>query len=418
MQPDLKSHLVRQVFVVRRKPATSFSTIQTTQRIRAVTTGYITQSDDGDFEAMTLLQPYTESTQLMTPDDIRSAIADFPDPETGRPIESTGQLKSIELDGEQPRIEIGLTSHSAAIADEVRDLLVSRIVSRFPGTQPNVEIVEHERPPFPLGQIGLKVKSVIAVGSGKGGVGKSTVAASLAACLQRFGSKVGLMDADVYGPSVPHLLGLSGRPEVDENKRIIPIKKGEMPIMSMGFLLEPDQAVIWRGPMLHSSVNQFLRDTDWGPLDYLIIDMPPGTGDVALTLSQALPLSGAVVVCTPQEVALLDAVKAISMFGKVHIPVMGMVENMSGFECPDCGKHYDIFGKGGARDKAEELEIPFLGGIPINIAIRQAGDRGQLQESLDDDANRAPMDAVTRSVVRTLAARAAASPPKPSLPTL
>lgn len=354
----------------------------------------------------------------MTPEDIRSAIADFPDPETGRPLGSTGQIKNIDCESERIEVQIGLTSHSAAIKDEVAEQLATRIIGRFAGQSPNVSIVDHDRPPARLGQIGLRVKSVIAVGSGKGGVGKSTVAASLAQCLQRFGSKVGLMDADVYGPSIPHLLGLSGRPEIDDQKRIVPIKKGPMPVMSMGFLVEPDQAVIWRGPMLHSSVTQFLRDTDWGPLDYLIIDMPPGTGDVALTLSQILPLSGAVVVCTPQEVALLDAVKAIAMFGKVHIPILGMVENMSGFECPDCGKHYDIFGKGGARDKAEELEVPYLGGIPINIALREAGDRGKLAESLDDGNNRAPMDAVARAVVRTLASRQAAAPPKPQLPTL
>lgn len=353
----------------------------------------------------------------MTPDHIRSAIADFPDPETGRPIGSTDQIKQISCDA-GIRVQIGLTSYAAAIKDEVVDQLAARIVSRFAGQSPVIEVVDHERQPARLGQIGLRVKSVIAVGSGKGGVGKSTVAASLAQCLQRFGSKVGLMDADVYGPSVPHLLGITGRPEVDENKRIIPIKKGPMPVMSMGFLVEPDQAVIWRGPMLHSAMTQFLRDTDWGELDYLIIDMPPGTGDIALTLSQMLPLGGAVVVCTPQEVALLDAVKAIAMFGKVHIPILGMVENMSGFQCPDCSKHYDIFGKGGARDKAEELEVPYLGGLPINIALRVAGDQGKLAECLEDDAIRAPIDQVARAVVRSLAAKKAAAPAAPKLPTL
>ena len=183
------------------------------------------------------------------------------------------------------------------------------------------------------------------------------------------------MDADVYGPSIPQLLGLSGRPEVNAEKKIEPIMlDGEMPVMSMGFLVEPDQAVIWRGPMLHGSINQFLGDTKWGELDYLIIDMPPGTGDVALTISQAIPLAGAVVVCTPQEVALLDAIKAISMFRKVNIPLLGMVENMSGFLCPDCGKTYDIFGRGGARSKSEEKQVPFLGCLPIDITLRTAGD--------------------------------------------
>ena len=289
-----------------------------------------------------------------------------------------------------------------------------------PGVKVAFEVVDHPRPPARLGQIALRAKSVIAVGSGKGGVGKSTVAASLALTLRRLGAKVGLMDADVYGPSVPHLLGLSGRPSVTADKRIEPIKlAGEMPVMSMGFLVEPDQAVIWRGPMLHGSINQFLGDTNWGELDYLIIDMPPGTGDVALTLSQSVPLAGAVVVCTPQEVALLDAVKAIAMFRKVNIPVLGMVENMSGFKCPDCGKTYDIFGRGGAREKAEAMDVPFLGGLPIDITLRTAGDEGKLADVIDSDSvARAPLDAIAKSVVRSLATRASASPPTVSLPTL
>ncbi len=312
-------------------------------------------------------------------DTIRSAIADFPDPETGRPIDAMGQIKDVSIDGDQAKITIALASHSAAIADEVTEALRSRVNAASPGVQIEFRIVDHPRPPARSGQTALRAKSVIVVGSGKGGVGKSTVATSIALTLRRLGSKVGLMDADVYGPSVPHLLGLSGRPAITADKRIEPIKLGgDMPVMSMGFLVEPDQAVIWRGPMLHGSINQFLGETQWGELDYLIIDMPPGTGDVALTLSQAIPLAGAVVVCTPQEVALLDAVKAIAMFRKVNIPIMGMVENMSGFKCPDCGKTYDIFGRGGARAKAEELGVPFLGGLPIDITLRTAGDEGKI----------------------------------------
>ncbi|MCL4162527.1 UNVERIFIED_CONTAM: hypothetical protein GTU68_042960, partial [Idotea baltica] len=244
------------------------------------------------------------------------------------------QIKSVDVDGSTAKLTIGLTTHSMPIVEDVRDALQSKIVAANPGTEVVIDFVVHDRPPARIGQIGLRAKSVIAVGSGKGGVGKSTVATSIALTLRRLGAKVGLMDADVYGPSVPHLLGLTGRPAIGENKKIEPIMLGDdMPVMSMGFLVEPDQAVIWRGPMLHGSINQFLSDTDWGELDYLIIDMPPGTGDVALTLSQALPLAGSVVVCTPQEVALLDAIKAISMFRKVNIPILGMVENMSGFLC-------------------------------------------------------------------------------------
>ncbi|TWU58465.1 antiporter inner membrane protein [Rubripirellula tenax] len=351
---------------------------------------------------------------------VRTAIEAYPDPESGRPIGSMDQIRDVVVSGaSSTTITIGLTSHSMPIADEVADALRSRIVAAIPGTDVDVQTVHHDRAPARLGQIGLRCKSVIAVGSGKGGVGKSTVAASLALTLRRMGSKVGLMDADVYGPSIPHLLGLSGRPAITEAKRIEPIRCGDMPVMSMGFLIEPDQAVIWRGPMLHGSINQFLGETDWGDLDYLIIDMPPGTGDIALTLSQALPLAGSVVVCTPQEVALLDAVKAISMFRKVNIPILGMVENMSGFLCPDCGKTYDIFGRGGARDKAEELGVAYLGGLPIDIELRKAGDEGRLAEVIDtDERARAPFDAVAKAVVRNLAAKAAAAPPKASLPTL
>ena len=354
-----------------------------------------------------------------SPDEIRAAIEDFPDPETGRPIGKMGQIGAIELRDAHAEIQLALSTHSMAIADEVSQAVVDRIAARLPGVTSNVRITEHPRPPARLGPAGLRIKSVIAVGSGKGGVGKSTVAALLALTLRRMGSRVGLMDADVYGPSIPHLLGLEGRPAVDQQKRIIPNRLGEMPVMSMGFLIEPDQAVIWRGPMLHGSITQFLGETDWGELDYLIIDMPPGTGDVALTLSQAVPIAGAVVVCTPQEVALLDAVKAISMFRKVNIPIAGMVENMSGFVCPDCGKQYDIFGAGGARSKAEQLQVPFLGALPIDITLRQAGDAGKLVEVIDTDARaRAPLEKVAQALVRGLAQQAAAHPPKPQLPTL
>jgi len=353
-------------------------------------------------------------------DAVRQSIASHPDPETGRSIESMGQIKDIVVQDAVADLTLALTTHSLPIADDFKSAIESKVVAAAPGTTVNITIVDHPRPPARLGQIGLKAKSVIAVGSGKGGVGKSTVATSIALTLRRLGAKVGLMDADVYGPSIPHLLGLSGRPSVSAEKKIQPIiYDGDMPVMSMGFLVDPNEAVIWRGPMLHGSITQFLKDTEWGELDYLIIDMPPGTGDIALTLSQLIPIAGSVVVCTPQEVALIDAVKAISMFHKVKIPVAGMVENMSGFTCPDCSKTYDIFGSGGARDKAEELGVPYLGGLPINIDLRVAGDEGKLGDAINtNEAARTPLEAVSKALVRNLAAQAAANPPKPSLPTL
>lgn len=353
-------------------------------------------------------------------DALRDLISDFPDPETGRPIGTMGQVVDVQVNGSEAKLTIGLSSHSRPIAAEVQQAIVDKIAATFPGTQVVVEIVDHQRPPARVGQVALRAKSVILVGSGKGGVGKSTVATSLALTLRRLGATVGLLDADVYGPSVPQLLGLSGRPAVNADKKIEPILlQDNFPVMSMGFLIERDQAVIWRGPMLHGSISQFLGDTNWGDLDYLIIDMPPGTGDIALTLAQAIPITGAVIVCTPQEVALLDAIKAVSMFRKVDIPILGMVENMSGFACPDCGKTYDIFGRGGTRDMAQELRVPFLGSLPIDITLRIAGDEGRLAEVIDtDDRARAPLDAIARSLVRGLAASTAVKPVRPQLPTL
>lgn len=347
---------------------------------------------------------------------VEKALSSIRDPETGRNLDKTNQILGVEVSDLGVTCNVGLTSHSSPIKDEFATLVAERLQAAAPGKAVEVSIEPFDRAPVPLGQIGLTAKSVIAVGSGKGGVGKSTVATSIALSLAKSGAKVGLMDADVYGPSVPQLLGLSGRPEVI-NGKIQPIYHGDIPVMSMGFLVEPDQAVIWRGPMLHGSISQFLRDTYWGALDYLIIDMPPGTGDVALTLSQLLPLTGSVVVCTPQQVALLDAIKAIAMFRKTKIPVLGMVENMSGFVC-ECGKQYNIFGKGGARTKAEELGVPFLGEIPINIQIREESDEGNIASALDDPICGAALDRIVRSLARGVSDKAASAPAGAALPVL
>lgn len=349
---------------------------------------------------------------------IKETVGRMRDPETGRPLDKTGQLGDIQLSGDTATCTIRLSTHSSPVRDEYSQSVAEAIRAAAPElTDAKITVETLDRPPATIGQVGLNIKSVIAVGAGKGGVGKSTLAASIALTLQKSGATVGLMDADVYGPSIPHLLGLSGRPEI-QNGKIVPIYAGRMPVMSMGFLIEKDQAVVWRGPMLHGAINQFLRDTYWGALDYLIIDMPPGTGDIALTLSQMLPLSGAVVVCTPQEVALLDAMKAVAMFRKTEIPVLGMVENMSGFICPGCGKEYDIFGRGGAREKASELQIPFLGEVPLNISLRQRSDEGGLAQALEDPTCHAAMDRIVRALVRELARRAAQAPLSAPLPIL
>ena len=223
-----------------------------------------------------------------------------------------------------------------------------------------------------------EVRHVVAVASGKGGVGKSTVAVNLAVALQRGGATVGLMDADIYGPSIPLMMGERDRLRMSpDERRLLPFERHGVRFMSLGFMVPPDQAVIWRGPMVMKAVDQLLRDVEWGKLDVLVVDMPPGTGDAQLTLSQRVRLSGALIVTTPQDVALADAIKGVNMFRKVGVPVLGIVENMSFFECPHCNERTEIFGYGGGRREAERLEVPFLGEIPLDPAIRDGGDRGR-----------------------------------------
>lgn len=352
--------------------------------------------------------------------DVEKALADFKDPETGRSALQMKQIRDVEVSHNKATLTLALTTHSAPLQQDAKEALTYQLRNKLPTLSAvEVNLAEHKRPPQKLGEIGLTSKSVIAVGSGKGGVGKSTIAACLAYALKRSGCAVGLMDADVYGPSVPHLTGTSGRPEDFQGQgKLVPKRSHGIPIMSIGYLVPADQAVIWRGPMLHSAVLQFLRDVDWGELDYLIIDMPPGTGDVALSLSQALPLTGAVVVCTPQDVALLDATKAIGMFRKVNIPILGIVENMSGFVCPDCNKRHEIFGSGGARRRAEQLQVPFLGEVPINISIRTSGDEGKTSDIFDDARTGSYFEKIAYQLSKYLADKTAEKPPMAQLPVL
>lgn len=220
------------------------------------------------------------------------------------------------------------------------------------------------------------VKSIVAVASGKGGVGKSTTAVNLALGLAANGLKVGILDADIYGPSMPRLLGISGRPQQKEGRLLVPMENYGLKVMSMGFLVEEETPMIWRGPMVISALTQMLREVDWGELDALVVDMPPGTGDAQLTMAQQVPLAGAVIVSTPQDLALIDARKGLNMFRKVSVPVLGIVENMSYFIAPDTGKRYDIFGHGGARREAERLGVPFLGEVPLTMEVRETSDAG------------------------------------------
>ena len=323
----------------------------------------------------------------------------------------------MQVDGNEIKVQAGLTTFARPLQSEYQENIEQVLKTKFPQANVSVEIVEHMRAPIPLGSVGLTAKAVIAVGSGKGGVGKSTSSTALAIALKRAGCKVGLLDTDVYGPSIPHLTGVRGQVMKDGDK-IGPVDFQGMPVMSIGFMVPPDQAVIWRGPMLHSTVTTFVRDVNWGPLDYLIIDMPPGTGDIALSLSQLLPITGSVIVCTPQEVALIDAIKAVAMFEKVKIPVVGMIENMSSFICPDNGKRYDIFGKGGAREYAEQANIPFLGEIPINIQLRERGDAGDMIANFDDPNVGPFLEKIAYQLAKTLATKAASKPAQTQLPVL
>jgi ATP-binding protein involved in chromosome partitioning len=220
------------------------------------------------------------------------------------------------------------------------------------------------------------IAAVIAVASGKGGVGKSTTALNLALGLRDLGLRVGLLDADIYGPSVPRLTGIREKPQLNDDKKMIPIRRFGLAIMSIGFLVEEDTAMIWRGPMVMSAITQMLRDVAWGTLDILVVDMPPGTGDAQLTLAQNVPLKGAIIISTPQDLSLIDARRGLAMFKKVNVPVLGIVENMSYFQCPHCGTRSDIFGHGGARHEAERLGVPFLGEIPLHMSIRATSDAG------------------------------------------
>lgn len=254
--------------------------------------------------------------------------------------------------------------------------------------QPKAHAHSHPHPePARPGKAGVPgVEAIIAVASGKGGVGKSTTAVNLALALQANGLRVGILDADIYGPSIPRLLKISGRPQQIENRIIVPMENYGLKAMSMGFLVDEETAMIWRGPMVQSALLQMLREVAWGDLDVLVVDMPPGTGDVQLTMAQQVPLAGAVIVSTPQDLALIDARKAISMFGKVEVPLLGIIENMSYFLAPDTGTRYDIFGHGGARNEAERIGVPFLGEVPLTIDIRERSDAGTPVVVADPDS--------------------------------
>jgi ATP-binding protein involved in chromosome partitioning len=309
---------------------------------------------------------------------VLDALRSVRDPDLHQDIVALGFVKNLRICNSHVAFSIELTTPACPVKELMKSQ-AERAVSALPGvTQVSVEMTARVTASRPvLGEKGLipGVKNVIAVSSGKGGVGKSTIAVNLACALQRFGARVGILDADVYGPNVPLMLGLSGQPTVVD-KRIVPFERHGLQVMSMALLVAEDQPVIWRGPMLHSAVRQFLFDVAWNDLDYLVVDLPPGTGDAQLSLSQQAHLIGAVIVTTPQDVSVLDVKKAIRMFQTVNVPILGVVENMAWFTPPGHTERYYLFGQGGGERIQREFGVPMLGQVPLEIAVREGGDSG------------------------------------------
>jgi ATP-binding protein involved in chromosome partitioning len=311
--------------------------------------------------------------------DVLAAMSTVMDPDLNTDVVKAGMVKDLKIDGASVSLRIELTTPACPMKEKIKGD-AEKALQAIAGVQKvTVEVTSRVRA-APMGQskdaLLPHVKNVILVGAGKGGVGKSTVALNLACALSRHGAKVGLLDADFYGPSVPVMTGIKRKPVSQDGKLLEPLEAHGLKIMSIGFLVEADQALIWRGPMVHGALMQLVRDVNWGELDYLVLDLPPGTGDVPLTVAQQVRAAGAVLVTTPQDVALADVIRAKQMFDKLHIPILGIVENMTEFICPHCGKGTHIFDQGGGRKAADLMAMTFLGGIPLQLKIREGGDRG------------------------------------------
>lgn len=318
---------------------------------------------------------YFKGSQMITEQNVLEALSHVQEPELHRDLVTLKMVKDVKVLGDAVNFTIVLTTPACPLRGQIESESKAAVAA-LGAKQINIKWDANVPSDARItGKLNIPVRSTIAVASGKGGVGKSTVAVNLAIALAQAGASVGLMDADIYGPNIPIMMGVSGQPQA-RGEKIIPLEAHGVKLMSMGFLVPPEQAVIWRGPMLHSAIRQFLTDVDWGPLDYLVIDLPPGTGDAQLTLVQSVPLTGGVVVATPQDVALADVVRGVMMFRKLEVPVLGVVENMSYFLCPHCGERTDIFAHGGAHKMAQKYETPFLGEIPLDVAIRVGGDSG------------------------------------------
>jgi len=348
-----------------------------------------------------------QATPVVTEEQVIAALGTVPEPELGGSLVSHNMIKHVTINENVVSFSIELTTPACPLKGKIHDS-AKAAVQAIPGVRGvEIEMTSSPRSPTALEKAAIPgVTHVIAVAAGKGGVGKSTVAVNIAIALAQEGANVGLLDADVFGPSVPMILGLQEHPQAYEREDgqpiIVPLVRYGIKVMSLGLMIEEDQPVIWRGPMVTQLLRQFFYDAAWSPLDYLIVDMPPGTGDVALTMAQSLPLSGALIVTTPQAVATADVVKAMNMFRKVNVPLLGIVENMAYFVAPDTGTRYDIFGSGGAERLAKKLDVPLLGQVPLGLSIRAGCDDGT--PAIISDAPDAYAD-VFRAVAKETAAR-------------
>ncbi|MBN8943894.1 MAG: Mrp/NBP35 family ATP-binding protein [Rhizobiales bacterium] len=333
---------------------------------------------------------------MVTEQQVARALEHVRLPASGQTLAASGRLSEIVVSGDKVMVAIAIDATEAAAMEPVR-LAAQSAISGLPGVgqvfvsltadrpqskaapspRPQVTPGRPQQAPSPKAAMIPGVRHVIAIASGKGGVGKSTTACNLALALASQGLKIGILDADIYGPSLPKLFGLHGKPRVIEGRTLAPLEGFGVKVMSIGFMVDEETPMIWRGPMVMSAITQMLREVAWGDLDVLVVDMPPGTGDAQLTMAQATPLAGAVIVSTPQDLALIDARRGVAMFRKTEVPILGIVENMSYFIAPDTGKRYDIFGHGGARREADRLGVPFLGEVPLDMNLRERSDTGQ-----------------------------------------
>lgn len=355
----------------------------------------------------------------LTQADVVAALDQVMDPELHISLVKAGMVQNVRVEGDKVSLKIELTTPACPMKEQIREEAEAAL-NKIEGLG-SFEIewgarVRKASSAGSMDQLLPGVRHVILVGAGKGGVGKSTVSLNLAVALRQAGAKVGLLDTDFYGPSLPTMTLTGDTPPVSKDGKILePVQKFGIKLMSLGYLVEPDQALIWRGPMLHGALLQLIRDVNWGELDYLILDLPPGTGDVALTLSQNIRATGSVLVTTPQDVALADVVRAKQMFDKVNIPVLGLVENMSQFICPNCEHATPIFHHGGGKKLADAYELPFLGEIPLHLSVRQGGDDGlPITESAPDSAEAQAF----KRVAETLAGRISMESMKVRLPVL